>query len=308
VKFSLAAVAVTAGLAVVPATAPATAATGQTTSTTNGAITTVSDSQGWLATFTAGSRTVTLRGAQRTLTEPGVTPTVTGNKYVRLLPSAFDGTYDTEGSWLDQRVSDSSSDLLAIALQYVNQAPAQVDVNGVQFAGDASYGPIQADGTRAEGSDFNDYLGLAWTYGAATDQPETDQFHALDCSGFTRMVFGYRGGIPLELNPTGTALPRRASQMETSAPGYVVTANTGAQAAVSPNLAPGDLVFFDASTDDGSAIDHVGIYLGKDSVNKDRFISSRKTPDGPTLGDTGSYSVISGTGYYAKAYRSAKRL
>jgi hypothetical protein len=49
----------------------------------------------------------------------------------------------------------------------------------------------------------------------------------------------------------------------------------------------GDLVFFEGATDDCDALDHVGMYFGVDDDGRYRFISSRKTPDGPTLGDRG---------------------
>jgi len=276
------------------------------TATTSGGVTTVKDSAGWAATYTLGSRTVTVRGPKRTIAEPGVSATISSTTRVRLLPSAFTGTVDT--TWLTARLKDTSPDLIAVGLQYVAQATPIVDGSGRQIAGDASYGPLQADGTRAEGSDFNDYLGLPWTYSGTTDQPETDQFRSLDCSGFTRMVFGYRGGFPLTLDPNGTGLPRRAAQMASSAPGAVIVADTGTQAPVSSAIRPGDLVFFDASTDDGTAIDHVGIFLGTDNSGRARFLSSRKTPDGPTMGDAGALSVVSGTGFYARAFRSVRRL
>jgi hypothetical protein len=67
-------------------------------------------------------------------------------------------------------------------------------------------------------------------------------------------------------------------------------------------------VFSDASTDDGTAIDHVGLYLGKDSAGNYRFISSRKTVNGPTMGDVGGKSVLNGTGLYAKTFVAARRL
>lgn len=284
-----------------------TATAGSTyTITASGGVTTVSDASGWAATFTKGARTATVRGPARTLSEPGTAATVTTTTYVRLLPAAFTGKVDT--AWVTRELADRSPDLLAIALQYVAGADPLLDGTGTQYAGDASYGPLQTDGTRQEGSDFNDYLGKAWSYGATTDQPEASQLRSLDCSGFTRMVFGYRGGFPLALAPDGTGLPRKSADMATSAPGPVIVKNTGTQAAVTSAIRPGDLVFFDASTDDGTAIDHVGIYLGKDATGKARFISSRKTPDGPTLGDTGALSVISGTGYYAAAFRAVRRL
>lgn len=286
-------------------TTPADAATSYTTST-SGIVTTVKDKAGWAATFTKGARTVTVRGPLRVLSEPGVSATVTTTSYVRLLPSAFTGSVDT--AWLTARLADRSPDLLAVALQYVAGAPTITDASGRRIAGDASYGPLQADGTRAEGSDFNDYLGIAWSHAGTVDQPEADQIGALDCSGFTRMVFGYRGGFPLALDPDGVGLPRRSAQMAQSAPGPVMIPNTGVQATNLASLRAGDLVFFDAGTDDGTAIDHVGIHLGTDNAGRARFISSRKSPDGPTMGDVSAYSVLSGTGYYAKAFRQSRRI
>ena len=73
-------------------------------------------------------------------------------------------------------------------------------------------------------------------------------------------------------------------------------------------LQAGDLVFFDASTTDGTQIDHAGIYLGSDSSGRARFISSRQTADGPTLGDVGGASILTGTGYWATAFRAVRRL
>jgi hypothetical protein len=68
------------------------------------------------------------------------------------------------------------------------------------------------------------------------------------------------------------------------------------------------LVFFDAAADDGKQIDHVGIYLGRDAGGNHRFVSSRKSINGPTLGDYNGRSILNGTGLYAKAFRAARRL
>ena len=38
-----------------------------------------------------------------------------------------------------------------------------------------------------------------------------------------------------------------------------------------------------------------------------RFISSRKSANGPTLGDTNGKSLLDGTGLYAKSFRAARR-
>jgi cell wall-associated NlpC family hydrolase len=91
-------------------------------------------------------------------------------------------------------------------------------------------------------------------------------------------------------------------------PGIVTIPNQGAQITEFSALSAGDLVFFDASTDDGTQIDHVGMYLGRDSGGNHRFLSSRKSIDGPTLGDYNGRSVLNGTGLYAKSFRSARRL
>lgn len=260
-----------------------------------------------VATFTAGARTVTLRGPSRTFAEPSTTSaTITSTTWVRLLPRPFNGTVDQ--TWLAGMLADRSPDVLAVALQYVTGAPTVTAADGSVLSSDASYGPVQADGTRQEGSDFNDYLGVNWAYGSTTDAPEADQIASLDCSGFVRMVFGFRSGVPMTIDPDGTNLPRRAFQMLDSAPGVVTVPNTGLRPSSTSALAPGDLIFWDASTNDGPQIDHVGIYLGEDGAGLPRFVSSRKTVDGPTLGDVGGKSLLSGTGLYAASWRAARRL
>lgn len=267
----------------------------------------VYDSAGRLvATFTDGARTVVLRGTSRTFAESTTTTaTVTTTARVRLLPSPFTGSVDS--AWLTTALADTSPDLLDVGLQYATGAPVRLDSAGTRVAGDASYGPL-VDGVRQEGSDWNDFLGLTATYGTTTDRPEADQIGALDCSGFVRMVFGRRSGLPMSLQPDGTSLPRRAVQMAASAPGVLVVPDTGQQVTTVAALQAGDLVLFDASTDDGTAIDHVGVYLGVDSGGRRRFLSSRKSADGPTLGDVGGRSVLDGKGLYATAFRSVRRL
>lgn len=268
----------------------------------------VKDSSGrWVATYTKGARTATFAGPSRTFAEPATTSArVTSNVWVRILPSPFSGTVDEAA--MRAALADRSPDLLAHAMQYVDGATPMFDSSGRQYAGDADYGPLQPDGTREEGSDFNDYLGVSWTYGSYVDRPEADQIRSLDCSGYVRMLFGYRGGVPMSSSPNGSALPRRAFEMLASAPGVVTIPNTGSKATAYSKLAAGDLVFFDAATDDGTQIDHVGIYLGPDSSGRRRFISSRKTANGPTLGDLGGASVVDGSGYYGKAFRAARRV
>jgi cell wall-associated NlpC family hydrolase len=212
-------------------------------------------------------------------------------------------------AWLEQARADASPDVLATAMQYIAGSSDLVTGDGTLLAADASYGPLQSDGTRQEGSDWNDLQGVTATYPDTTDAPEAQQLRSLDCSGFVRMLWGTRSGIPLGLRPDGGAtLPRRAVQQASSAPGVVPVADTGAQVTDLRRLQPGDLVFFDASSDDGTAIDHVGVYLGLDGGGRHRFISSRKSADGPTMGDLRGASVLDGSGFYARAFRSTRRL
>ena len=267
----------------------------------------LSDSMGaWVATFTYGSRTVTLAGPKRTFMEETAAAPVTTSTYVRLLPQPYTGTVD-EG-WLAAARTDTSPDLLAVAAQYLQGSPGILDASGLRIAGDAGYGPLQADGTRMEGADFNDYLGITWDYPDAVDKPESDERGDMDCSGFVRMVFGYRGGVPLTLNPASDRLPRRSYQMLEAAPGTLIHQNKSTQLKTFDQINAGDLLFFDAEDDPAGQIDHVAIYLGQDAAGKHRFVSSRKSANGPTMGDTSGRSILDGTGYYAKAFRAVRRI
>jgi hypothetical protein len=203
-------------------------------------------------------------------------------------------------------------------MQYIKAAPSVLGEKGLQIAGDAGYGP-EKDGQRQEGADFNDYLGIRWQYDEGLDKPEPDQFRCLDCSGFIRMVWGFRhsfsgagyaDAIPLsrQIKPDSSALPRRAWQIYAGGPGTVIEPNSNVQITNFSKLQIGDLVFFDASSDDGSAIDHIGMFLGLDAAHKHRFISSRKSINGPTIGDFKGKSILEGDGLYAKSFRAVRRL
>jgi len=277
-----------------------------------------------VATFTLGCYTVTLAGPERTFRETfrshgeDVVVEVTHSTWVRVAPGPVDRVVDER--WLRLALAanrDEAPDALALAMQYVKGAPA-LQEGDLQIAGDASYGPLGPDGRR-EGSDFSDYLGLRWLYPTEpADAPEADQLRCLDCSGYMRMLWGYRhhlpgsgypDSIPLSRDPRqGSALPRRAVQMYDDAPGLVLVSDTHVQVTDLRALDVGDLVFFDSADDDGLDIDHVGLYLGVDAEGRNRFISSRKTADGPTLGDRGGASVLDGDGFYAKAFRAIRRL
>ena len=272
----------------------------------------------WLATLTDGAYTVTLTGPVRTFTEPTVAHPVTHGVWVRTLPAPFDGNLDS--AWLKSALKANTQavpDVAAIAMQYVDGAPVIFE-DGFQIAGDGSYGPLK-NGEREEGSDFNDYLGIEWVYPEQVDKPEKRQLHCLDCSGFIRMVWGYRrhfsgnnypDTIPLCLKPQKShrAIPRRAFEICNAAPGVVIVPDTKVQIKDFSLLGVGDLVFFDADESDGTQIDHVGIYLGLDAGNHHRFISSRKGANGPTLGDYKGKSILDGTGLYARAFRAVRRL
>jgi len=259
-----------------------------------------------------------MAGPARTFSEPRVSPVVAHRVWVRTLPVPFSGRVNTEWVEYARRANlRAYPDVLGVAMQYVSGAPPIFE-GQIQIAGDASYGPL-VEGEREEGADFNDYLGMAWTYREAVDKPEKRQFQCLDCSGFIRMVWGYRphlpgdayaSVIPLCLKPQRSrrAMPRRAFEICKSGPGVLVIEDAGIQVEDFSRIGIGDLVFFDADSKDGSQIDHVGMYLGRDSENHHRFISSRKRADGPTMGDLGGKSILDGTRNYAKAFRAVRRI
>ncbi|WP_304505407.1 transglycosylase SLT domain-containing protein [Blastococcus sp. LR1] len=79
------------------------------------------------------------------------------------------------------------------------------------------------------------YIGVPYVWGG------TDPSKGLDCSGFTKLVFGN----------LGIELPRTSSQQATA----------GRPVANLEQARPGDLVFFDHSSS-RAGIDHVGVYIG----------------------------------------------
>jgi hypothetical protein len=244
---------------------------------------------------------------------------VTHSTWVRTLPKPFDGNVDTNWLTVTQRANENKvPDVLAIAMQYLAGKPAIFE-EGLQIAGDASYGPLKPNGDREEGSDFNDFLGIQWVYPDQVDKPEERQRLCLDCSGFMRMVWGYRhhlpgrhspDTVPLSLKPLTShdAIPRHSFEIYAAAPGVVVIPNTKVQIKDLSRIGTGDLVFFDADEKDGTKIDHVGMFLGVDAGGHHRFISSRKAANGPTLGDFRGKSVLDGSGLYARSFRAVRRL
>ena len=273
----------------------------------------------WVASFTSGARSVRLTGPRRTFSEATAT-SVEHGIWVRTLPEPFSGTVDW--TWLALALAANAAataDVVGLAMQYIADAPPILEED-LQIAGDASYGPLVGD-TREEGSDFYDYLGIEWTDpDGRTHAPRADQFGCLDCSGFIRMTWGYRhtlpgagvqDRLPLSWTPAAGMLPRRAVQMCTDGPGIEVIPNSGRPPRSLTPLRVGDLVFFDADRGDGSEIDHVGLYLGRDEKRYRRFVSSRKSADGPTMGDFRRRSILDGdrdTDLYTRSFRAARRL
>jgi cell wall-associated NlpC family hydrolase len=265
-----------------------------------------------VATFTDGARTVAVTGPERTFAEPRFThAAVRHTTWVRLAPepwtaAAADAPWVRP--WLTERLADTSPDVLAVATEYLHDSPAVLDENGVQVAGNASFGPEVSANVRDIGSDFYDYLGVPWAFPDDVEKtPEANQFRALDCSGYLRVVLGYRLGYPLlGWQGPGPGLPRRANDMATTGPGTDIIGDRGARPTALDGLQPGDVLFF--STDDQPDIDHSGFYLGVDTDGLHRFLSSRNSPDGPTMGDLGGPSVLDGEGWFAERFRSARRV
>lgn len=242
-----------------------------------------------------------------------VTPTVTHNTWVRVLDEPFTGVWtDALAEQILQWSNDSSPDVLAWATRYITGAPPVTDPSlGVQVAGQSGYGPLDTDGTRIEGADFHDYMGLDWVFpNGETQTANPDEALCMDCSGFVRMIYGFHMGIPMvrNLNIDGTNLPRQTMNIGPDGPGVIVAQGVGTP----PSLAGmqiGDVPHFDATSDGETEgqIDHNGIYLGVDQNGNMRFINSRKTPNGPTFGDLGGASVLNGSGTYTTSLRIIRR-
>lgn len=311
------------------ATACATTAT--FTYATSGDITTASISGVVVAWFTKGSYSVRMTGASRTLSSnvTGV-PTITSTNWVRTLATPFDPatmTTTARSAWLNAaravNCSTGTSDVLAIAYEYVEGKTKN-----------AAY---------ALGADFHDYLGTSWDpIDGNIVAADAKQLGDLDCSGFVRLVWGSRSNftynnvsakIPLSLYSYAGALPRASKDQYQYGPGKaVIPFRTQASGAAAFNgyptatelskLQAGDMVFFDSTCDytvtspscgtTWEAIAHAGIFTGVDSAGNYRFISSRQTADGPTVANTGGWSVFNNatgiSGSYHKRFRAARRL
>ncbi|MET8954098.1 NlpC/P60 family protein [Streptomyces sp. NPDC004533] len=246
-------------------------------------------------------------------------PTVTHGDWVRVLPQPFDGTW-SDG--LEQTIrawaGSTAPDVLAYAAMFLGGAPAVTagagPAQGKQVLGEAGYGYLDPQGYRYEGADFHEYMNVGWTFddGVHTG-PSSKQVGNLDCSGYTRMVYGCHMGVPMAAgqDTSKERLPRKSRDMADYAPGVRIDRTDGTNPPAATLLQPGDLVLFNADSGDDNptvTVDHVGIYLGQDTMGKRRFLSSRKTVNGPTMADLGGASLLDGTGTYAKKLHTVHRI
>lgn len=246
-------------------------------------------------------------------------PSVTHGDWVRVLPQPFDGTWtdaleQTIRGWAGSTVPD----VLAYAAMFLGGAPAVTagsgPAQGKQVLGESGYGYLDPHGYRYEGADFHEYMNVGWTFPDGTyTGPSSKQAGNLDCSGYTRMVYGYHMGVPLAAgaDTSGQRIPRNSRYIVDYAPGVVVDRTDGTNPPAATQLQAGDLVLFNADSSDDKVsptVDHVGIYLGRDAAGKRRFLSSRKTVNGPTMGDLGGASLLDGTGTYATSLHTVRRI
>lgn len=284
-----------------------------------------------VAWFTHGGYSVRMLGASRSFGAATSATTVTTTTWVRTLSEPFDVEKTSEeklSAWLNAargvNCEAGTEDVLAIAYDYVEGGPE-----------DARY---------ALGADFHDFLGIDWDpIDAKKILPDLGLEGALDCSGYMRLVWGSRpnfdfdgaeASIPLSLKSVPGHLPRTSEDMYRFGPGKIVvpfrTQPAGAPAFQGAptttelaSIEPGDLVFFDSTCNytiatallcgkDPGAISHVGMFVGRDSGGNYRFISSRTTANGPTVGNAGGWSIfnggVDGAGSYPQRFRGARRL
>ena len=275
--------------------------------------TVVKDGSGQVvATFTDGARTVVVTGPERTFEEPTATEaTGTTTNWVRLAPREWSKGAEREDwfePWFDAARRSKAKDVLGIAFEYVEGAP-DGKKDGLRIKGDASFGPPNKTGSsRLEANDFYDYLGVDWKFpDVGLERAEARRYGSLDCSGYWRMVLGYRMGLKLRgSNDAGPGLPRRAYAIADHGPGVVVVPDKGRTATDYDALQIGDLVFFE--TENGGVLDHMGMYLGIDSFGRHRFLSSRAGANGPTMGDIMGTSVLDDDGFYSRGWYTARRL
>jgi cell wall-associated NlpC family hydrolase len=304
-----------------PSAAPAKAASYQYSRRSEPDRTVVTDANGGqVAVFTDGARTALLTGPSRTWTEPRTTTAVIqSTSWVRLMPTAWSEGRETSAwfrSWFPQTLGSSAPDVLGMAMQYEDKAPDLHNAQGVRYAGDAAFGPVVPGQSEMsfhyhdEKSDFYDYLGIPWTFqDGVTLKPDKGRYGDVDCSGYMRLVWGYRNGYPMHTTDVaGIGLPRRAFAIAQFAPGVLLIPDTKSRPTNISLLQPGDLVFFAINIGKPIEIDHCGMYLGPDTEGHPRFLSSRSQANGPTFGDMAGDGVLDGNGFYAAGLRVARRL
>ncbi|WP_328861241.1 hypothetical protein [Streptomyces sp. NBC_00306] len=248
-------------------------------------------------------------------------PSVTHSHWVRLLDAPYDGTWTPAVEAVVRGWAGSlAPDALSYAAMFLPGAPqvtsGQKQPVGAQVLGQAGYGKADGQGLRPVGADFHDYMDRSWSFPDKVAQPEEGQVGSLDCSGYVRMVYGYHMGVPLYsgVDPAKLALPRKSGAMVDHAPGARVATKADDHRALAADtpIQPGDLVLFDANdpvdANEPYPVDHVGIYLGLDTDGLRRFVSSRKSSNGPTMADLSGASLLDGTGTYALGLRTMRRI
>jgi cell wall-associated NlpC family hydrolase len=295
-----------------------------------------------VATFTDNAYTVVMQGANSSdVGAPSRTfnssdsPSITHRYWVRTLSSRF-----TTTGWTETQMRDwlrlarnvncrGHQDILSISFEYDEGSTNSYNSSGKLIASDAGY---------QFSCDFHDYLGDSWTStDGYTRSPDSTCLGDLDCSGYVRLVYGYRNNfteasyyadLPLSVSTTdGSAVPRESHNMFQYGPGYALIGYRAGSTVSSgvcngtptstelSRLLPGDLVFFDLDQTCGStfsAINHVGIFVGVDANGGYRFISSRNSYDGPTIkSGTNGWSIFNGgqsSTWGAVRFRAARRL
>jgi len=265
-----------------------------------------------LARLTTGARTVRLTGPQRIFSDEDLSNIdVTTRDWVRILDRPWQPSARSKVSvarWLSDAQDWRRPDVLAVAFQYVAGVRPRRDAEGVRYAGDANFGE-EIVGSRSAGGDFSDYLGLSWTFpDGVSRKPPRNRYGDVDCSGYLRLVWGYRMGIPLTWYPPAKrgTLPRTADWIGKHGPGVQLFRRHPSSRTISTRLQAGDNVFFD--TDGDGKFNHSGIIVGWDSRGELRFVSSRRTANGPNMSDRGGVSVVTGKGRYPEALTAARRL
>lgn len=269
-----------------------------------------------VASMTDDARTVVVYGKWRTLAEPQFGgPSVDTNAYVYLLPRAWRAGAQKQPwftTWLQGTIDHPKRDIFGIAKQYFDRAPALTNSEGVRYAGDASFGPANPNDPigRDQLNDFYDYLGTSWKFGnGKVKQPVKRRYGDVDCSGFVRLVYGYRAGYPLsdDSGDVPNGLPRHVKQISTQGTGVTIVPNTGVRPKSFSKLQPGDLLIFD-NDPTSPGLDHIAIFMGKDTAGHYRFMSSRSKVNGPTMSDVGGPSYLDSQGLYPSSWRMAIRL